>query len=68
MDITGTISEWEEWTNTSFQSSGDYIIDQALVPVKINREKNLGQYTEPNVWLVHHINSQAILPEVYCAP
>lgn len=55
MDITGTISEWEAWTNTKFHTSGDYIIDQALVPVKVNTEKNVGQYMEPNVWILHPI-------------
>ena len=53
MDISGTITEWEEWTRTKFFTSGDYIIDQALVPVHINREKNLGLYKEPNVWFLH---------------
>jgi len=53
MDISGTIAEWEEWTNTRVYSSGDYIIDQALVPVQMDREKDMGYYMEPNVWIVH---------------
>lgn len=55
MDISGTISAWEEWTNTKFHTSGDYIIDKALTPVQMDRKKNLGHYMEPNVWIVHHI-------------
>ena len=53
MDISGTIAEWEEWTNTMVYTSGDYIIDQALVPVQMDREKDTGHYLEPNVWIVH---------------
>lgn len=53
MDISGTITEWEEWTQTEFHTSGDYIIDQALVPVRVDTKKNRGQYLEPNVWFVH---------------
>lgn len=56
MNIAGTISEWEAWTNKKFHSSGDYIINKALNPVHIDRQKNLGQYMEPNVWIVHPIN------------
>jgi GNAT superfamily N-acetyltransferase len=55
MEISGTIKEWEKWTNTQFQTSGDYIIDKALVPIRVNVEKNVGNYIEPNVWIVHTV-------------
>lgn len=55
MDISGTISEWEKWTNVKFHTSGDYIVDKALIPINVDMKKNLGQYMEPNVWMVHDI-------------
>jgi len=57
MDISGTIADWEEWTNSRFPISGDYMIDEALVPVKIDVTKNTGHYMEPNVWIAHEIKA-----------
>ena len=56
MEISGTILEWEEWTNTKIQTSGDYIIDKALIPIRVDTVKNTGKYIEPNVWIVHEVN------------
>ena len=53
MYIPGTVSEWEKWTDLKFFESGKYIINKALKPVEVNVEKNIGEYWEPNVWVVH---------------
>jgi hypothetical protein len=37
----------------AFPESGDYIVPGALVPVQIDRERDLGHYVEPNVWMRH---------------
>jgi hypothetical protein len=29
------------------------VVPDALVPVEIDRERDLGRYVEPNVWLRH---------------
>jgi hypothetical protein len=55
MEIRGTVSEWEDWTNLTIQTSGDYIVDKALIPVKVDIEKNIGKYIEPNVWIIHKV-------------
>jgi len=55
MDISGSVSEWEKWTGLTFPYSGNYIVDKALIPVNIDKEKNIGKYIEPNVWIVHKI-------------
>lgn len=55
MDISGSVSDWEDWTGLIFPGSGDFIIDKALVPVHIDKRKNIGRYIEPNVWIVHEI-------------
>jgi len=54
--IPGTVAEWEEWTGMKFPETGEYIVEGALVPVKIDREKDLGEYLEPNVWIVYEVN------------
>jgi hypothetical protein len=37
----------------AFPESGDYIFPEGLAPVRIDRESDLGDYWEPNVWIVH---------------
>ena len=56
MYIPGSIKEWEEWTGLKFKESGKYIVDGALSPVKIDLEKDLGEYVEANVWILHEVN------------
>jgi len=51
--VSGTVSEWEEWTEMRFPDTGAYVVPGALVPVEIDREKDEGLYLEPNVWMVH---------------
>jgi hypothetical protein len=51
--MTGTIAQWEEWTQLTFPSTGEYIIPNGLQPLHIDREENQGTYTEPNVWIRH---------------
>lgn len=53
MVVRGTVAEWEEWTGMRFSGSGPRLAPGALVPVEIDRERDLGTYVEPNVW-VHH--------------
>jgi hypothetical protein len=52
---TGTVAEWEEWTGMSFPESGAYIVPGALQPVEIDRERNIGRYEDPGVWMRHRI-------------
>jgi len=49
----GTVAELEEWAGLAFPESGSYVVDGALVPVEIDRERDRGSYREPNVWMRH---------------
>ena len=53
MRVTGTVAEWEKWTEMALPESGAYVVPGALVPVEIDRERDEGVYIEPNVWMVH---------------
>lgn len=53
MHITGTITDWERWTEMRFPESGTYIVPEALVPIQIDHDANRGTYIEPNVWMCH---------------
>lgn len=55
MRITGTIEQWEKWTEMRFPGSDAYVVPGALVPVRINWDNNEGVYVEPNVWMVHRL-------------
>jgi hypothetical protein len=55
MRISGTLANWEEWTQMAFPDSGSYVVPGALVPVEIDRERDEGVYVEPNVWMHHRV-------------
>lgn len=53
--ITGTVGEWEEWTETPFPESGTYVFPRCLATLDVDREGDLGSYWEPNVWVRHRV-------------
>ena len=53
--ITGTVAEWEEWTELPFPESGEYVFPGGLATLEIDRERDAGRYWEPNVWMVHAV-------------
>jgi hypothetical protein len=55
MRITGTVTEWEEWTGMGFPGDGHYTFPAGLAPVLIDHGRDLGSYWEPNVWIVHTV-------------
>ncbi|MEW6051121.1 MAG: GNAT family N-acetyltransferase [Candidatus Zixiibacteriota bacterium] len=59
MRIPGSVPDWETWTSMRLPETGEYIIPGALVPVRIDREANLGLYVEPNVWMCHQLGNSA---------
>ena len=55
MVVTGTVTEWEEWTGLRFPETGVYVVPGALQPVTIDLDRNLGHYEDPNVWMRHSV-------------
>ena len=53
MRITGTVADWEAWTDMAFPESGSYVFPHGLAPLEVDREADLGAYWEPNVWVRH---------------
>lgn len=51
--MTGTVAEWEKWTGLALPASGDYVIPEGLAVLHVDRERDLGTYREPNVWMRH---------------
>ncbi len=55
MVIPGSVAEWEAWAGMAFPESGSYVVPGALQPITVDRERDLGRYEEPNVWMCHHL-------------
>ena len=55
MRITGTINDWEKWTGMRFPETGDYVFPAGLAPLRIDTASDIGEYWEPNVWLIHSL-------------
>ena len=55
MTVTGTVAEWEEWTEMAFPESGTYLVPGGCEPVAIDREADRGTYYDSNVWVVHEL-------------
>jgi hypothetical protein len=53
MRIAGTVGEWESWTKMGFPETGDYVFPAGLATVHIDRERDVGEYWEPNIWIIH---------------
>lgn len=63
MVVEASVQEWEEWTGYRFPESGEYIIPDALDPIRIDRILNVGHYIESNVWVHHPITTQRLRPQ-----
>jgi hypothetical protein len=55
MRISGTLAEWEGWTEMAFPESGEYVFPHGLAPLSVDRERDLGLYYEPNLWMLHRV-------------
>jgi hypothetical protein len=53
--VRATLPKWREWTGLPLSTSGDQVLKMGLVPLKIDLQKNIGVYTEPNVWFRYRI-------------
>ena len=53
LGITGTVADWETWTEMAFPESGEYVFPHGLSVVAIDRDADVGAYWEPNVWMLH---------------
>ena len=45
--------QWEAWTKLRFPETGDYVFPAGLTTVHIDRDRDLGDYWEPNIWIIH---------------
>ena len=53
MRIVASVADWEEMTGMTFPESGEYVVPDALSPVRIDVEADRGTYVEPAIWMLH---------------
>jgi hypothetical protein len=53
MIVEEPVGFWEMWTGRTFDESGKYAVEGALVPVSIELDRGVGRYVEPNVWFAY---------------
>jgi hypothetical protein len=53
MVVDEPLAFWETWSRQTYDRSGSYALDGALVPVDIDIERKVGRYEEPNVWVAY---------------
>ncbi|MGE5260825.1 MAG: hypothetical protein ACM3MH_08095 [Actinomycetota bacterium] len=44
---------WESWSRQQFEASGSYALEGAIAPIKIDVDRGIGTYEEPNVWVAY---------------
>ena len=58
LHIAGTVGDWESWTGMRFPETGDYVFPAGLATVHIDRDSDIGEYWEPNIWIIHDVSSR----------
>ena len=53
--ITATVAEWEERVGMAFPETGEYVFPGGLATLAVDRERDVGRYWEPNVWMLHDV-------------
>jgi GNAT superfamily N-acetyltransferase len=53
--ITGTVSEWQQWTEMEFPESGAYVFPGGLATLEVDRDEDEARYWEPNAWMLHRV-------------
>jgi GNAT superfamily N-acetyltransferase len=56
LHVTGTVSEWESWTELVFPESGEYVFPRGLALLAVDRDADECHYWEPNVWTRHDLS------------
>jgi GNAT superfamily N-acetyltransferase len=51
--VSGTVAEWENWTDMRFPVSGAYVVPAALNLLDVDHEHDLAIYREENLWVQH---------------
>ncbi len=65
MEITAPVADWEAWTGMRFPEDGSFVFPGGLAPLTV--AGGIGQYWEPNVWVVHEVQVKRIKEKGDCS-
>jgi GNAT superfamily N-acetyltransferase len=51
--MTGTVTDWEQWTGLLLPATGTYVIPDGLTTLAVDHAADTGLYIEPNIWMRH---------------
>ncbi|MBL1097315.1 N-acetyltransferase [Streptomyces sp. 205] len=57
MTVSGSLTQWRQWTGLPFDRDGDTEVPGALVPVRCDTAHGYAVYVEPNVWVRHAVRT-----------
>ncbi|MEV0899968.1 N-acetyltransferase [Actinoplanes sp. NPDC049802] len=57
MTISGSLTQWRDWTRLPFDTSGPVDVPGALTPVVADVARGHAVYIEPNVWVRHRLDT-----------
>jgi hypothetical protein len=43
-----------------FPETADYVFPAGLATVHVDRERDIGEYWEPNVWMIHRLGDDSV--------
>ncbi len=55
MTVSGSLTQWRQWTGLPFDRDGAIEVPGALVPVHCDTRHDHAVYVEPNVWIRHSV-------------
>src|SRR3989344_5404531 len=55
--VKASLNKWQEWLGVTVLSSS-FVPEMGLVPVLVDQKKNVGIYSEPNIWVRYKIDSE----------
>ncbi|NUR06020.1 MAG: hypothetical protein HOQ22_12985 [Nocardioidaceae bacterium] len=55
MVVRGTVAEWEGWADMPLPVTGTYVVPDALNPLDVDRDADVAEYVEENLWVQHHL-------------
>ncbi len=60
MRLEGSVAEWERWLGMALPQTGRYTAPGLLAPLEVDREADIGRYTEPNLWVSHRCSAAGL--------
>jgi len=53
MVVEEPLGFWETWAGRRLDTTKDFILDGALVPISVDPDRQIGRYEEPNIWVAY---------------